>query len=362
MANLGRLRITVLDTLGNAISGASVEVRRQGATCNGAQSGSPLTVDAVNGIVATDEIVQGTGTTQRTVSAVTATTVTCGAGFTVSDDERLSIVSGLPSLYVDAQSNEAASNPLTTNSRGMAECYVLGGFYDVHVSGGGATTTLYQDVATERSDSDRSNAFTTGSLVVLKHDTLRAMAAGDKLLELANAGTTEFTIAGDGEIVAGTAGATHSLTGSLAVSTTLTAGTGVTSTTGDIQATAGILKGRRIHGNLGTALVAGDFSLSAGWGSTASLALNDAGNEFDSRGMVGITANGAGVAANPSVTLTFKDGAFPDKPRIVAMRTNSTAPSTGFWISNPTATDVRFDFIGLPVAGSEYGIVWITLG
>lgn len=372
MANLGRLRFVMKSVAGLALPNVSVEVRRQGAQAFGNQSGSPLTVDAVNGVLVGDDLaVNAASSPTRTVSAITATTITCGVGFSVSDDDRLTIVTagGLPTLYEDAVGNTSRANPMTTDANGVAECYALGGMYDVLFSGGGVTTTLQTDVATESAESTRSNVYTTGSAVAYKQDTLRSLAAGDSHTVLSVAGSNVFVVKGDGEVQAGVAGATHSLTGTLTVSSTITGTTtvvgttGVTATTGDVQATAGNLLGKRTHLQKGTTLVAGThFTFSAGWGDTAALVLNDAGNEYDSRGMFAITANGSGIAANPTVTLTYADGTYTTKPRMVTCRTNSVAPTTGFWIVNAAETTATWVFVGTPVAGTQYGCVWNMIG
>jgi hypothetical protein len=61
----------------------------------------------------------------------------------------------------------------------------------------------------------------------------------------------------------------------------------------------------------GTALVAGDFALSAGWGSTASVS---AITGTDSRFLIEVTSAGTGQAVNPTITLTYADGAWPSAP------------------------------------------------
>src|SRR3990167_6470505 len=149
MAQLGRLEFVVQDSAANALAGIAVEIRRQGAQINGAQAGSPYTVDAPNGIVATDIIALGTGATTRTVASVTATTVTTSGGDlgAVVDDARLTIVTALPTIYEDAEGGTTVGNPLTPDSNGRAACYVLGGKYDILVTVAGTPTTkaLIQD-------------------------------------------------------------------------------------------------------------------------------------------------------------------------------------------------------------------------
>lgn len=249
MAQLGRIEITVQDVSGNKLSGIAVEVRRQGAQVNGAQAGplNTITVDAPNGCVAGDTVKIGTGATTRSVSSVTATTVVVGGpGFaSVSDDDRITIVSALPTIYEDAEGTTTIANPLTTDSLGKATCYVVGGMYDVQLSGAAITTTLLQDQISVGGESIRSNIYMSGTAVMWILDSLRAAAAGDTLFDLRTAGVSKFKVMGDGEIVAGATGATHVFTGTLTSSGALTVQAGGAAITGNstIAGTLGGLTG-----------------------------------------------------------------------------------------------------------------------
>ena len=188
MSQLGKLHFTVTDDLGNVIENADVEIRRQGATI---QSGGPLvfTVDSPGGIVIGDVVGLNEAASGETVSGVTATTVTVGgAGIAGStNNDRLSIVATLATLYLDSERNQSTSNPLSTDANGEATAWVEGGFYDVRISGGGLTPRLRRD---ERAvgESNISNAFPTGSATVWDFNTSRAMSSGDKILSHYGAG------------------------------------------------------------------------------------------------------------------------------------------------------------------------------
>jgi len=154
MARLGRLIYTVQDSSGNAVSGISVEVRKRGATVEGAHAGATtsFTVDSPGRIITTSEnVVAGTGTTTRSVASTTATNVTVGApGFPdLADGTRLSPSTNLPTLYADEAGDDAKSNPLTSSATGLVTAWLPPGFYDLHISGTGVTTTLVQDVRAE---------------------------------------------------------------------------------------------------------------------------------------------------------------------------------------------------------------------
>ena len=279
----------------------------------------------------------------------------------------------------DDSSDRFTNSMVTSNSDGLIAFYGPHGIYDVLVQDGNQGNQGYiADVAvgmTEGVSTTLASVFgatvtinaalgVTGFLTADTVTVNRALGVtgwatfGQTVTMNSTLGVTgAATLSGWA-----TFGSTVTMNAALGVTGIATFGATVTVATGNILASAGDFDGRRLLMNNGTALVVGDVALSAGWGDSASVTLNDPGNEFDTRAMISITANGAGIAANPSVTVTWKDGTYPDKPRVVAMRTNSTAPSTAFWLSNPTATTGVFDFIGTPVAGSVYGLVWVTFG
>lgn len=150
MAQLGRFDYTVQTVLGLAVSGASVAVYREGATVNGAQSGTtPLTVTVRHrGKIVSGDVVfinAAFGTTY-VVTGVTATTVTLAAfsgTLFLSSGDRITPAGSQPTLYGDDQAGATTSNPLTTAATGRANCWMEFGAYDFVVSGGGATTTAF---------------------------------------------------------------------------------------------------------------------------------------------------------------------------------------------------------------------------
>jgi len=211
--------------------------------------------------------------------------------------------------------------------------------------------------------------FMSGTAVAWAWDTLRTAAAGDTLAVLRNAGNDRFKVQGDGEIQAGAAGATHSLTGTLTTSgaltvtaggATVTAG-GVTVTAGDIAATASLANFKRLGATGGTAVVAGDFSLGAAWGSTASVSVQAGSN--DTRGRITITSAGVGQAANPSGSLTFKDGTYTTTPQcIVSSGQGFSVLTTGdFWYADCSTLNLQFVYGGTPVAGRLYEMHWLVI-
>lgn len=115
---------------------------------------------------------------------------------------------------------------------------------------------------------------------------------------------------------------------------------------------------KRIKATQATALVAGDFALSGGWGATAAVS---AVTGTDQGWQMTVTANGAGVAANPTITLTFKDGTWTNAPIGLSKMIGGTGAITDL-TDAPTATTWVITFNGTPVAGSTYQIAGIAMG
>lgn len=128
----------------------------------------------------------------------------------------------------------------------------------------------------------------------------------------------------------------------------------------DIRAAIGYLRGRRLQANEGTALVAGDFALGAGFGATASVSVKSGSN--DQRGEFTVTANGAGIAANPAITLTYKDGSWSGNlPFYMVARCGGAQPTVPIdW--GEFSTELQIAFRGTPVAGEQYTFRYQAIG
>ena len=70
--------------------------------------------------------------------------------------------------------------------------------------------------------------------------------------------------------------------------------------------------GGRIDGSLGTDVVAGDFVIGAGFGTTPVVAV--LAGSTDQRGQITVTADATAAQATATVILTFADGAFKVAP------------------------------------------------
>lgn len=193
MAQLGRLHKTFQDSNGVPIAGLTIEVRKQGATVNGLHGGpqNTFTVDDPGGVTDSpqDQLQVGTNVTTRSVSSVAGTSIVVGGpGFSdVQDEARLTPSTNLPVLYLDAEGDEPAILPLTTDANGEivdssgAACWAPIVPYDIRVSGTNYQTRLIQDVLPEGHEGVVSNIFPSGTAVAFQKDTLRPMVSGSKL-------------------------------------------------------------------------------------------------------------------------------------------------------------------------------------
>jgi hypothetical protein len=108
----------------------------------------------------------------------------------------------------------------------------------------------------------------------------------------------------------------------------------------------------------GTALVAGDFALGAGWGSGAAVS-NVAGN--DSQGSFRVTA-GTGCADNPTVTMTFKNGAWALAPFAMAKLAGPDAQLDLPVKETTTTTTLIITLAALPDDGGVYDFKYFVRG
>ncbi len=140
---------------------------------------------------------------------------------------------------------------------------------------------------------------------------------------------------------------------------------GITSRT-DVEA-VGILKGKRLY-STGTALTAtggvaptfGDFLLSGTWGDTATA--GSVGGD-DTNGTVTVTCGGAMIGANPTVTLTFKDGTFTTAPTpMVALAQANDADLLLPLKWTASATQLTITLVGTPTTAHTYSFVWHNIG
>lgn len=124
---------------------------------------------------------------------------------------------------------------------------------------------------------------------------------------------------------------------------------------------------KRLAGSLasnyrgGTAIASTDVTLS-GFGTGASVSAVKSGST-DTRGAFTVTA-GSTPSANPTATLTFKDGAFEAAPFAVACRGAGTAADLGMTatISSTTTTTAVIKMIGTPTDTNTYEFYYWVCG
>jgi len=142
------------------------------------------------------------------------------------------------------------------------------------------------------------------------------------------------------------------------------AGTFTGGTFASTTLTAPMLTGTTIFSRLrpssGTALANTDGALGGNWGTSPSLGISG----YDSAFRVVATSGSGSPGANPSMTLTFKDGIWqPTAPVCVASRVDVQSPSTAYWAVEVTSqTTVKLTFVGTPGTSTSYIANVICLG
>lgn len=115
---------------------------------------------------------------------------------------------------------------------------------------------------------------------------------------------------------------------------------------------------KRLSSSQGTALVAGDFALSAGWGSGAAVsAVTGTDQGFD----LTVTA-GTSPTANPTVTLTFKDGTWTNTPILLIQQRGGTGAQPTAINYTPSATAPVITWMGTPVNTNTYIFSVLVIG
>lgn len=113
----------------------------------------------------------------------------------------------------------------------------------------------------------------------------------------------------------------------------------------------------------GTAISTGDVSLLASWGPGAAVT-GVSGN--DSRGTITVTTDPADTpGTNPTLTLTFVDGAWASAPIAIAcMDEAGNAATFVVVVSNCTTTTMTLMFVGTPAAltGRAYKFNYHVIG
>lgn len=295
MAQFGKISGTVTDDQGNPLSGATVEVRRQGAFVTSTQAGPTYTVNDPGGIVVGDQVrINATSSPSRNVSAVAATTLTTsGPGLgTLNNNDRITVFSTLPTLYSDGLGAETKANPLTTDASGFWYAWAEIRPYDI-LETYGSTVRLKTDVVPEGQEYVQSNVFTGGPAIAFRYGTTRTITGG-KLFVLENPiGVSEkFYVEHDGDVstVGNFLGVNGVFSGNVTVTGDLTVDDIIADdiTGQDLAAT----------GTLTYSGAAGGLSLTAGSIETADLAANAVCTTTQGLGNADATAAAAAAYAS----------------------------------------------------------------
>lgn len=128
----------------------------------------------------------------------------------------------------------------------------------------------------------------------------------------------------------------------------------------DITSKGDYIRGDRPAFNRGSNLDETDIALSAEWGNAAEIVFT--GVCKDTGGMFKVIANGAGIAAQPYWTLTYRDGPWADGvPRtIVAHNGGDAVNNNPRWF--PAANQLLTVLVQTPVAGEEFSFNYLVTG
>jgi hypothetical protein len=113
----------------------------------------------------------------------------------------------------------------------------------------------------------------------------------------------------------------------------------------------------RMRANQGTALAVTDFALGGNWGTSPSVS---AALGTDSLFLATVLSGGGAPGANPTITITFKDGTWGSQPICVPSRNDINAPVAATWSvdrASSSATAVAFTFVGTPNTATSYNLV-----
>jgi hypothetical protein len=110
----------------------------------------------------------------------------------------------------------------------------------------------------------------------------------------------------------------------------------------------------------GTVQAVAQWSFGGGWGTTPTITYTDA---FDAAGYIIIQAK-ATTAANPTATLTFKDGTWTDIPSCSGNASDATTPANigPVVVTAASATAVTFNWLATPTANDYVTLSWICVG
>lgn len=118
--------------------------------------------------------------------------------------------------------------------------------------------------------------------------------------------------------------------------------------------------GGRLDASIGTALVAGNVVIGAGWATEGSLAITAGSN--DVAGQFVITCGATSPAqATATIVTTFADGAYNAAPWVIVTTTNDNSIDTGHATWSSTTTTFTLTFSLLPVSTKIYKFTYAVI-
>jgi len=121
----------------------------------------------------------------------------------------------------------------------------------------------------------------------------------------------------------------------------------------------GTLAATTINGSHGTATVAGDIVVGAGFGTTPVLALTRCN---DRRGLIQVTCDATAAQATATLVYTFSDGAYSAAPApIVNVYSDSAITDSGSVRAVATTTALTITLDVLPVDTKIYNFTYLLV-
>jgi hypothetical protein len=124
---------------------------------------------------------------------------------------------------------------------------------------------------------------------------------------------------------------------------------------------SGPITARRFSVDNASTLASGAFILGAGWGSTASIAITNATSK-DSAYTVTITTGGTGIAANPTLQITFADGTWTTVPVCSEIQSGGNDIFADTTVTARSATSYTYQYNGTPTTGKTYELTQTCTG
>jgi hypothetical protein len=115
----------------------------------------------------------------------------------------------------------------------------------------------------------------------------------------------------------------------------------------------------RLGGGQGAPHASTDYTLSSGFGSTASVTLtrcNDMG------GRVRIAATGTGFGANPTCTIAYKDGPWDNAPHVYTTRGGGSQATISMSVTSEWTTGCEITFNGTATGAETYTFNYVVQG